>query len=127
MKPFPRNKRKLMKLQKAIRESISLIIATKGNMNIISKSKIKYNKPIIQYIISNFFLASPIGLNPFSYVDYFSLSPLFVINQKDKAYNIVIRPTTIIPIFNILLFLFFYLFLLMAFGFCVLYLFQTLY
>jgi hypothetical protein len=38
----------------------------KGNIKIISRSKIKYNKPIIQKIISIFFLASFLGLNPVS-------------------------------------------------------------
>jgi hypothetical protein len=42
------------------------IIEAKGKIKIISKSKIKYNKPIIQNIISIFFLASPMGLKPVS-------------------------------------------------------------
>lgn len=65
-------------------DDISLKIAIKGKINTISRSNIRYNSPIIQYIISNFILASPIGLNPFSYGDSFSASPLFVIYQKES-------------------------------------------
>jgi len=42
------------------------ITDAKGNIKIISKSNIKYNKPIIQNIISIFFFASLVGLNPVS-------------------------------------------------------------
>jgi hypothetical protein len=90
-------------------------ILMNGNINIISRSNIKYNSPIIQYIISNFFLASPIGLNPFSYTLYFSMSPLLVINQNDYLYKILIYTSmnkliNIIPMLICSFLLFSYLF-----------------
>ena len=61
----------------------------KGKMKIISKSKIKYNKPIIQNIISIFLRASLKGLNPVSYVLNFSISPFLDEAQKLRAYKTV--------------------------------------
>jgi hypothetical protein len=75
-------------------------------MKIISKSKIKYNNPIIQYIISIFLRASRIGLNPVSYTLNFSASPFFGEAQKLYKYKaeITIKIIKLISIIPILLF-----------------------
>jgi hypothetical protein len=77
-------------------------------MKIISKSKIKYNNPIIQYIISIFLRASRIGLNPVSYTLNFSASPFFGEAQKLYKYKaeITIKIIKLISIIPILLFFF---------------------
>ena len=82
------------------------MIEAKGKINIISKSKIRYYKPIIQKIISIFLRASFLGLKPVSYVLNFSLSPFLEEAQKLTIYNIIYNNKIIkvickIPIINI--------------------------
>lgn len=58
--------KKKVKAVKEKKEFREYIIEAKGNINIISKSKIRYYKPMIQKIISIFLRASFLGLKPVS-------------------------------------------------------------